>query len=88
MVKRLQSLAEQHPVLSPLLSCLGALRFGLDGSGLASKVLQFSHWLLQGFMSKGVDETDPEYPRTLEIDLAAEIKATQASPDSFDGYRL
>ncbi len=39
-------------------------------------------------MSKGVDETDPDYPRTLEIDLAAEIKATQASPDSFDVYWL
>lgn len=37
-------------------------------------------------MSKGVDETDPEYPRTLEIDLAAEIIITQASLHSFDLY--
>lgn len=75
----LQSSTRYFPRRFPLCS-------GLDGSRLASKVLEFSHSLLQGFMSKGVDETDPEYPRTLEMNLAAEIKATQASLDSFDLY--
>ncbi len=54
------------------------------GPGLQAKFCNFPI----GCLSKGVDETDPDYPRTLEIDLAAEIKATQASPDSFDVYWL